>query len=231
MTELISRDRTSKTMDMRQPFIPLILFSVLFLSACTISNPLKYYDKALAKQPFDAVIVPGTPFLDGKWDRTTQGRMLWAKHLYDSGVTKNIICSGSDVYSPYQEGEIMRLYAVAMGIPESHVFAETQAEHSTENVFYGYKLARAQGFEKVALASDIFQSKLLKRFVRKMHRKLDAEITVIPMLVDTISVMDQSTPQIDPSSAYTSDFVSIVERESKCKRFMGTLGKHLEWKE
>ncbi|MBK7241206.1 MAG: YdcF family protein [Flavobacteriales bacterium] len=192
---------------------------------------MKYYNKALAKQPFDAVIVPGTPFLNGKWDRITQGRMLWAKHLYDSGVTKNIICSGSDVYSPYKEGEIMRLYAVKMGIPESHVFAETQAEHSTENVFYGYKLARSKGFEKVALASDIFQTKLLKRFVRKMHRRLDAEITVIPMLEDTIAAMDQSTPAIDPSSAYESDFVSIVERESKWKRFMGTLGKHVEWKE
>lgn len=218
-------------MNNRNTTLVLLSLAVLFLAGCTISNPLKYYDKALAKQPYDAIIVPGTPFVNGQWDRTTQGRMLWAKHLFDSGVAKNIICSGSAVYSPYEEGEIMRLYALEMGIPANRVFAETQAEHSTENVFYGYKLAREQGFEKVALASDIFQTKLLKRFVRKMHRRLDAEITVIPMLEDTIAVMDQSTPAIDPSSAYESDFVSIVDRESKWKRFMGTLGKHVEWKE
>lgn len=213
----------------RSTSVVLLSLAVLVLTGCTISNPLRYYNAAYEKRPYDAVIVPGTPFLNGKWDRTTQGRMLWAKHLFDRGVAKNIICSGSAVYSPYQEGEIMRLYAVALGIPASNVFAETQAEHSTENLFYGYKLGRSKGFEKMALASDIFQSKLLKRFNRKMRRRIDARMDVIPMVVDTVATLDQSTPPIDPSPAYVEGFVSIVDRESKWKRFMGTLGKHVEW--
>lgn len=106
-----------------------------------------------------------------------KGRVYWAKYLYDKGITRNILFSGSSVYSPYYEGKIMALYAAALGIPKEHIFTETRAEHSTENAYYGYKRALQLGFTHIALASDPFQSKLLKGFIR---RKVDRNMMVIP---------------------------------------------------
>jgi len=206
--------------------------SIAFLLVgCTISNPLSYYTKAQAKLPYDVVIVPGTPFVNGQWDRTTHGRLLWAKFLYDRGVTKHIICSGAAVYSPYVEAEIMRKYTIALGVPASDVFAEPIAEHSTENLYYGWKLARSLGFEKIGLATDVFQSKMLKKFNRKMHRMVASNVDIIPMVKDSILNMDQRTPEIDPSSAFRKDFVSIVDRQTFWQRFRGTLGKDIIWEE
>lgn len=67
--------------------------------------------------------------------------------------------SGSSAYSPYYEGEIMALYAIAIGIPKENVFTETRAEHSTENLFYVYLKAKKLGFTHIALATDPFQAK------------------------------------------------------------------------
>jgi len=196
-----------------------------------VANPLKYYTKAYAKRPYDVVIVPGTPFVNGQWDRTTHGRLLWAKFLYDRGVTKHIICSGAAVYSPYVEAEIMRKYAIALGVPAADVFAEPIAQHSTENLYYGWKLARSLGFEKIGLATDRFQGKLLKKFNRSMHRRVGSEVDIIPMVQDSIAIMDQRTPEIDPSSAFRKEFVSIVDRQTFWQRFRGTLGKDIDWEE
>ncbi|MBW6482225.1 MAG: YdcF family protein [Vicingaceae bacterium] len=116
--------------------------------------------------------------------------------MYDKGITKNVIYSGSAVYSPYYEAEIMALYAQTIGIPKENIFAETKAEHSTENVYYSYKKAKNLGFEKIALATDPFQSKMVKSFITK---KMKAPIAIIPMVYDSLKTIESIMidPQID----------------------------------
>jgi len=58
-----------------------------------------------------------------------KGRVYWSKYLYDRGIGKNIMYSGNAVYTPYFEGEIMALYAKAIGIPPEHIYTELKAEH------------------------------------------------------------------------------------------------------
>ena len=69
-------------------------------------------------------------------------------------MTKNIIFSGGAVYTKYTESAIMKLFAIEMGIPEENIFIEERAEHSTENVFYSYYIAKDLNFKKLAVASD-----------------------------------------------------------------------------
>jgi len=176
---------------------------------------------------FDAIIVPGVPFENGNWSEVMRIRVFWSKYLYEKGIAKNIIYSGSAVYSPYYEAEIMALYGEKLGIPKEHIFAENKAEHSTENVYYSYKMAKLLGFETIALATDPFQSKMVKSFIRK---ELKDKITVIPIVYDTLYAMNppMHDPKIDPTSAYDSAFVSLVEREGFWKRLRGTRGKNLD---
>jgi uncharacterized SAM-binding protein YcdF (DUF218 family) len=175
------------------------------------------------EEPYDIVIVPGVPLENGKWSYTMKGRVCWSKYLYDKGITKNVIYSGAAVYSPYCEAEIMALYAEKLGIPREHIFTETRAEHSTENVYYSYKKARKLGFSRIALASDQFQTKSLKRFTRI---KVSGKVGFIPIVADTLGPITSkmTDPEIDIQKAFVKDFKSLPERENFFKRLKGTRG-------
>lgn len=206
-----------------------IFCPILTLISCSFSSKAtkKLYQQAQEKKPYDVIIVPGIPFENGRWGRVMKGRIYWSKYLFDQGVTRNIIYSGSDVYTPYVEGEVMALYAEALGIPKAHIFSETRAEHSTGNVYYSYKLALSLGFKKIALASDPFQTRMLRKFTRK---KVSASIDLIPMVEDYLPTKEteKKDPVINPGSAYRENFISLKKREGFWKRLRGTLGKNID---
>ena len=56
--------------------------------------------------------------------------------------------------TPYVEGELMALYARAIGVPDGVIHTETNALHSCENLYYSYQMARRLGFQKIAVVSD-----------------------------------------------------------------------------
>ncbi len=199
---------------------------IVFLSSCAFSQKkaTAYLQEAKEKGPYDAIIVPGVPHDGQSWSSTMEGRVRWAKYLYDQGLTNNIIYSGGAVYSEYSEAKIMAEYGKAMGIPSGHIFTDTLAEHSAENVYYSYRLAKENGFEKVALATDPFQAKQ----VYPMIKKLGLPIGLLPIVFDTLKTVDGNPePIINPDLAKEDSFVSIKERESFWFRFQGTLGKQI----
>lgn len=195
---------------------------------CSFSSKVsrKMLERA-SKAPYDIVVVPGVPFENGTWSRTMKARVYWAKYLFDMGITKNVMFSGAAVYTPYYEGEIMAIYGAAIGIPKENIFTEIKAEHSTENIYYSFKKAKKLGFERIGLASDPFQTKMLAKFARK---KVDAAIGLIPMVIDTLKMLEpqMKDPVIDPTSASVNTFVPLPKREGFWKRFRGTMGKNVD---
>lgn len=217
-------------MSYQRSFIPLtaICLSVLSLTmSCAFSKRtcLNLLEDA-RETKYDIVIVPGVPFENGKWSYVMKGRVYWSKYLYDNGITKNVIYSGAAVYTPYCEAEIMAMYAAGLGIPEENIFTETLAEHSTENVYYSYKKARQLGFQKIALATDPFQAKMLKRFTKKV---VSPEVGIIPFVTDILEAMekDMIDPEIDFGKAFRTDFTSLPERKNMRERFRGTRGQNI----
>lgn len=179
-----------------------------------------------ASAQYDAIIVPGIQFVEPAWDKVLQMRLIWAKHLYDRGIAKNIITSGSSCYTPYVEARIMAAYLVAMGVPQEHILIEDRAEHSTENLWYGYKLAKKRGFKTIALASDPFQSKLLYRFAKKRTHR---EVYFLPVIFDTLRTLPHDTPVVNYQALKVANFVPITEKYSKRQRFRGTMGKNIDY--
>ena len=210
--------------------LPFIIMAITFaqLIGCFSSKKVPERDLAKAEslKPFDAIIVPGVPFRNGTWDSIMKARVIWSYILYKDGYTKNVIYSGSSVYSPYYESMIMGLYAQQLGIPKSHIFYEKQAHHSTENVYYSYLLAQREGFKSIALATDPFQSSLLRSFTRK---RFETPIYHLPFVTDTLEQYNHLNPEIDPTPAWTGNFVSITKKESFWKRLKGTMGKDIDW--
>lgn len=201
---------------------PLLLLSCSFSARTTE----RYFEKAKGKT-YDMIVVPGVPFTEQGWDSVMKARVYWSKYLYDRGIAKNVMYSGSSVYSPYYEGEIMAMYAVAIGIPKQHVFAETKAEHSTENLYYSYHKSKKLGFNSIALSTDPYQAKQLRRYAKV---KVDETVGIIPIVFDSLRAMRHTMidPHINYSQAYNNRFVPLTSRESFWKRFRGTMGKNVD---
>lgn len=204
-----------------------ILIMINFIAGCTLfaPSPEKQYSIATAQKPYDVIIVPGYPHQDGRWSDLTKARIYWAHYLYSKGIAKNVIFSGSAVYSPYVEAKIMAMYGEALGISKENIFIEPTAEHSTENLYYSYKLAQEKGFTNIALATDPFQNSWLRSFARKQNLR----ISFIPILFDTLKTIPKTDPVIDEEQAFVEDFVSLTERESFFERWKGTQGKKINY--
>ena len=201
---------------------------MLWMAACSV--PRKgariAYAEAQRLIPFDAVIVPGIPFNGKSWDSVMKARVLWSYILYKNGYVKNVIYSGAAVYTPYIEARVMGLYGKALGIPAAHIFYDTQAHHSTENVYYSYLLAKEQGFKTLLLGTDPFQSFMLKGFTRK---RFGSPIYHVPFMVDSLAAYNNAAPVIDASVARVKAWESIVDKQTMLSRMKGTLGKSIPW--
>jgi uncharacterized SAM-binding protein YcdF (DUF218 family) len=197
----------------------------LILMHCSFTNYAeKSYERAKKEKPYDVIIVPGVPYEKAETTSVMTLRLFWAKHLYDSGFTKNIIFSGGPVYTHFVEGIAMKIMADSLGIPSDHTFYETTAEHSTENLYFSWKLAKEKGFDKIALATDPYQAALLRRFIKRYTPGVKA----VPIVFSMLDIDDRSLPKIDTAAAYVENFVSITEREGFWERFRGTMGKRVK---
>ncbi len=181
----------------------------------------------IVHHPYDAVIVPGFPYNGQNWERVLKMRIHWAKFLYEKGYAQNIIFSGSAVATPYIESRVMAAYAEELGIPAGNLFTEEKAEHSTENVYYSFCMARDLGFRKVALATDPYQNSYMRKFVSKF----DLPIAFLPTVLDTLRSLDMQEPRVDLHNTMGKSFVKLSHRENFFQRFRGTLGGYIVWHE
>lgn len=203
-----------------------VLLSCTLIVLCSYNKPdpaQKDVEEKRKNDPYDVIIVPGVPYQYASMHSVLKARVLWAKYLYDNKFTKNIIFSGSSVYSPYIEGEIMRIYADSLGIPAAHTFAETEAEHSTENIYYSLLMAQEMGFKKIAVATDKYQAVIINNFIKRKCPKIE----IVTIEYHKIDLPNALWPEIDPSPAFVNAFVSLPKREGYFKRLKGTLGKNI----
>lgn len=213
----------------------LYLLALAFLLQSCFSSYSRYARKNLKRvvrteQVFDAIIVPGIPFNGDSLGHLMRTRIIWSWILYKNGITRNVIFSGGAVHTPYQEARVMGLYAQQLGIPPEHIFYDTCALHSTENVYYSHLLAQRQGFEKIALASDIYQSYFLKIFIRKHYRNIIYEL---PVVRDSLKYYSKIRFDVDERPALIANaenFIPLGKKENYWQRMRGTLGWNISRK-
>ncbi|PCJ85464.1 MAG: hypothetical protein COA57_07565 [Flavobacteriales bacterium] len=204
-------------------YVILMLAIVIFGCRNTSEITDRIYKSAQFNAPYDVIIVPGFPYTEKKMPELLKKRLYWSHYLYSREITENIIYSGGAVYSPYVESEIMKLYAVELGIPEDRIFTETQAEYSVENLYYSLLLAKEKGFSCIAIATDAAQIKKLQPYIEKF----DLQIDLLPIIDKRIEVVMDYGFSINPEPAYAENFVSIINRTSFFDRWRGTSGKSI----
>ncbi len=136
----------------------------------------------------------------------------------------DIIFSGSAVHTPYVEAKVMRLLALQIGIKDEHIFTETKAEHTTENLYYSCMMAEQLGFKSIGFATEPAQASFMKPFKRKFHLNLD----FIPVLTDSLYPMKIQLNPIDESVAFVPNFIALKQREGTLKSLRGTRGHRVK---
>lgn len=184
------------------------------------TEPDACFTGASGKKPYDVVIVPGFPSDSGRMNGVLAERIGWAYYLYKNGFTKHFIFSGAAVYTPYVEAKVMKLYAVQLGIPAEVIYTETTAEHTTENLYYGCRMAKDLGFSKVAFASQAAQTSFMKPFLRKFKLNCD----MLPMVMDSLKKFPYQFTHLNAAEAIQPGFVSIEKRQGMIRRYLGTRG-------
>ena len=206
-----------KFTNIKRYFILLTLAGFIFTSIHFYYNTFllpSFLLKETIAKPVDVIIVPGVQFNGLKWNMVMKWRVYWSVYLYKKGLAKNIIYSGSAVYSPYNEAVIMSLYAHKMGVPSEHIFVEPKAEHTTENLYYGYQLAKEKGFNSIAFATDPFQSHLITPYIKKFN----LDVSIVPIAIPILYKVEMKDFEIESSKAYQLNFISIEIRETPEER-------------
>lgn len=190
----------------------LTLFGLFRIATVRFSEyTSRTYQHFAAAAPYDVIIVPGSPYDTSEQNQMFRARMLWAQSLYNAGITRHIIYSGSAVHTAYTEGTVMKMISDSMGIPTNRTFAETAALHSDENINYSYTMARQMGFKKIAAASDPFQLFFLQKHIEVHFPKM----ALLPMPMDTFRAFakEGTLPRIDAANSRAVHFVPLKERE------------------
>lgn len=198
----------------RRALVLLSVGGLVLAPGCAVfhSTASDDYQRALDASPYDVIIVPGFPAEeDGTWNRVIKARLYWAKRLLDDGIAHHVIFSGSAVQTPYIEGRLMAIYAEAIGVPPASILVETAAEHSCENLYNSYQLARQRGFEKIAVVSDPVQTVKLREFAEEFA----LPVAFLPADIWLLMGMDKENPTIDPAPAFVEGFQPLGERLSR----------------
>ena len=207
-----------------------ILFFILFilsLQSCIFlgARQNKHYKSVEQIKPVDVIIVPGLPLYKGQWDTLLKARIIWSDFLIKKGIASNVLYSGNAVYTVWQEGPSMALYANKLGIKNERILIDTLAEHSTENLYYGYLLAKQKGYKTIAVATDPFQCALLQKFAKK---NIKEEIYFLPIIYDSIRNEMKIELSIDTTLTKTCNFIPLEQRQDYKERLNGTRGKHIK---
>lgn len=187
-------------------------------------SPKKRLSKLSIKNTIDVAIVPGLPLYHGKWDTLLKSRIMWSEFLYRKGYIKHLIYSGNAVYTPWVESTSMKLYATQLGIKHEDILIDTIAEHSTENLFYSYQLAKSLGYKTIAVATDPFQCAMLHKFSKK---NFSEPIMLLPIVYDSIASRMNIELSIDTNITKQLNFIPLEERQSYKERLKGTRGKQI----
>ena len=172
--------------------------------------------------PVDAALVPGCPSDDdGRVSACQWRRIVWAHHLWASGLIENFIVSGNAVYNPYVEAEALKAGLVALGVPERRIWLEPRALHTDENVAYALRIADAEGFRSLAIASDGVQTLGACAMVRLWSA---AERTCIAAPMDYPLVkarLASGLPSVRTEAVPAADWEPLEARERRIAAELG----------
>ena len=104
---------------------------------------------------FDVILVLGNPAnQDGTIAPIARSRVLEGIRQYRAGVAPRLLMTGGAVANRFVEGQVMRDFAIAQGVPPGAVFAEGESRNTIQNAYYSYKIMQAHDWNSALIVSS-----------------------------------------------------------------------------
>jgi vancomycin permeability regulator SanA len=120
------------------------------------------------KENADVAVVLGSKVNeDGTLSERLQKRVEWGMNLYKVGRVKKIIVSGGFGSEGFFEGDKMRDYLIAKGIPDSVIIVDNKGDNTALTAENVVELQRKMNFKSAIVVSQYFHVTRTKMLFRK----------------------------------------------------------------
>lgn len=107
------------------------------------------------KQPSQVILVLGAQVkVDGSLSVALHRRLTLARDEYLQSPQLIITCGGQGENEPAAEGEVMRDWLIAQGVPPEDVIAEAKSTSTRENLSYAKRFMEERGFSQALVVTS-----------------------------------------------------------------------------
>lgn len=140
------------------------LFSNYITFRTVFGRPVKTWKRDV----YDCVVVCGCPATEGgRPSKVMRTRVEEAVRLWREGKAEKLIFSGAAVKNSYVEAEVMKTYAMVMGVPESAVLTETEAVSTYHNMKLVKPLMEKHGFKNCIIVTNSWHLRKASHYADK----------------------------------------------------------------
>jgi len=108
----------------------------------------------------DMIVVLGCGTLaDGSLSAVQKGRVNTAVELYEKRLAQRMLITGGATESNFVEADIMKTYALEMGIPEDAIFVERQSLSTEENARFSTAILNENNAKKIIIVTSTFHTR------------------------------------------------------------------------
>lgn len=116
----------------------------------------------------DAIVVFGAAQYDGRPSPIFRARLDHAAQLYRRGLSPIVIITGGAGDDPrFSEGDVGREYLKSIGIPDTHLIAETQSPDTAESARRVSVIMRVNGMRTCLAVSDGYHIFRIKQMLMR----------------------------------------------------------------
>lgn len=127
-------------------------------------RPLKRW-----KRPeYDCALVCGCPAnLNGSPSAVMRTRVKRAVELWREGKVKKLFFTGGRVKNPHIESEIMKGYAMTLGVPEELIVTERESVSTYHNMMKSKDIMEAEGLHSCAVVTNGWHLRKANHYAKK----------------------------------------------------------------
>ncbi len=136
--------------------VGLLLIGYLILNAIRIHR----YSFVYFETKSDVIIVLGAGTHNGELSPIFKERINHSLYLYEKGISQTIIFTGGfGKHQVKSDSQIAKEYAMAKGIPESHIIIEDRSKYTIENITESKLIMDLLDMKTALLVSDPYHMK------------------------------------------------------------------------